>query len=422
VRKMKVYFETYGCALNKGDTLIMKTILSQRGHKLVDNPEDAEVLVLNTCTVRMDTEERMIERMRSLAKLDKRLVVAGCMASAEPGVVSSVVPQASLLSPQAIEEVAEVVESTNKTVMLEPKEPRMLPKLVEGKIAIIPVEDGCAGNCSFCITKNARKRLRSYPIRAIVDSVREGVREGAVEVELTGQDTAAYGLDYDPFINLGHVVKEVASIEGDFMIRVGMMTPEQAMRIVDDVVDALKERKVFKFIHLPVQSGDDEVLRLMNRKYTVDQYRELVRELRSKVNDLTVATDVIVGHPGEDENAFENTLNLIRDLRFERVHLAKYSVRPNTRSASMRQIPDSVKKERMERANKVYWKVALHEHEKYIGSNLEVLTTELGAKGSVIGRTINYIPVVLGENVEMGRWMRVRIEGSSFFDLKGRVL
>jgi 2-methylthioadenine synthetase len=255
-----------------------------------------------------------------------------------------------------------------------------------------------------------------------VDSVREGVREGAVEVELTGQDTAAYGLDYDPFINLGHVVKEVASIEGDFMIRVGMMTPEQAMRIVDDVVDALKERKVFKFIHLPVQSGDDEVLRLMNRKYTVDQYRELVRELRSKVNDLTVATDVIVGHPGEDENAFENTLNLIRDLRFERVHLAKYSVRPNTRSASMRQIPDSVKKERMERANKVYWKVALHEHEKYIGSNLEVLTTELGAKGSVIGRTINYIPVVLGENVEMGRWMRVRIEGSSFFDLKGRVL
>jgi len=127
VRKMKVYFETYGCALNKGDTLIMKTILSQRGHKLVDNPEDAEVLVLNTCTVRMDTEERMIERMRSLAKLDKRLVVAGCMASAEPGVVSSVVPQASLLSPQAIEEVAEVVSPQTKQSCSSPRNPECYP-------------------------------------------------------------------------------------------------------------------------------------------------------------------------------------------------------------------------------------------------------------------------------------------------------
>ncbi|BBD72930.1 2-methylthioadenine synthetase [Sulfodiicoccus acidiphilus] len=418
---MRVYLETYGCALNRGDSLIMETLLKDRGHEVVETPEQADVLILNTCTVRMDTEERMIERMKSLYRYGKKLVVAGCMATAEPGLVKTTIPTASLLSPQAVEEVVEVVESPGRVVRLEPTVPTVLPRIVEGKIAIVPVEDGCAGNCSFCITKNARRKLRSYPIRRIVESVREGVRRGAVEIELTGQDTAAYGLDFDPSINLAQVVNEVSSVEGDFMVRIGMMTPEQAMRILDDLVDALKREKVFKFVHLPVQSGDDSVLELMNRKYTVDQFRQLVKELRSKVPDLSVATDVIVGHPGEDEEAFRNTLKLMEELRFERVHLAKYSVRPNTRSASMKQIPDIVKKERMERANRVYAEVALREHSKYLGSSVSVITTELGARGSVIGRTTNYIPVVLREAVELGKWVKAKVEEASFFDLRGRL-
>lgn len=395
--------------------------MKDRGHEVVETPEQADVLILNTCTVRMDTEERMIERMKSLYRYGKKLVVAGCMATAEPGLVKTTIPTASLLSPQAVEEVVEVVESPGRVVRLEPTVPTVLPRIVEGKIAIVPVEDGCAGNCSFCITKNARRKLRSYPIRRIVESVREGVRRGAVEIELTGQDTAAYGLDFDPSINLAQVVNEVSSVEGDFMVRIGMMTPEQAMRILDDLVDALKREKVFKFVHLPVQSGDDSVLELMNRKYTVDQFRQLVKELRSKVPDLSVATDVIVGHPGEDEEAFRNTLKLMEELRFERVHLAKYSVRPNTRSASMKQIPDIVKKERMERANRVYAEVALREHSKYLGSSVSVITTELGARGSVIGRTTNYIPVVLREAVELGKWVKAKVEEASFFDLRGRL-
>ncbi|GGT87917.1 2-methylthioadenine synthetase [Sulfodiicoccus acidiphilus] len=399
----------------------METLLKDRGHEVVETPEQADVLILNTCTVRMDTEERMIERMKSLYRYGKKLVVAGCMATAEPGLVKTTIPTASLLSPQAVEEVVEVVESPGRVVRLEPTVPTVLPRIVEGKIAIVPVEDGCAGNCSFCITKNARRKLRSYPIRRIVESVREGVRRGAVEIELTGQDTAAYGLDFDPSINLAQVVNEVSSVEGDFMVRIGMMTPEQAMRILDDLVDALKREKVFKFVHLPVQSGDDSVLELMNRKYTVDQFRQLVKELRSKVPDLSVATDVIVGHPGEDEEAFRNTLKLMEELRFERVHLAKYSVRPNTRSASMKQIPDIVKKERMERANRVYAEVALREHSKYLGSSVSVITTELGARGSVIGRTTNYIPVVLREAVELGKWVKAKVEEASFFDLRGRL-
>ncbi|TRM80864.1 2-methylthioadenine synthetase, partial [Sulfolobus sp. D5] len=209
----------------------------------------------------------------------------------------------------------------------------------------------------------------------------------------------------------------------EFMIRIGMMTPEQAMRILDDLIEVLKEPKVYKFVHLPVQSGDDNVLKLMNRKYTVEEYRELVREIRKKIPIVNITTDIIVGHPGEDEEAFNNTLELIKDLRFERIHIAMYSMRPNTRSASMPQVPDAIKKERVKIANKLYEDIALSIHSDYINKVSKVVTTELGRKGSVIGRTINYIPVVIKDTmVELGMWYNVKITEASFYDLRGQIL
>jgi 2-methylthioadenine synthetase len=262
--------------------------------------------------------------------------------------------------------------------------------------------------------------LRSYPLREIVNAARDAVKAGAKEIELTGQDTAAYGLDLGGSISLVDVVNKVTEIDGDFMIRIGMMTPEQAMRIIDNLIEVMRNPKVYKFIHLPVQSGDDRVLKLMNRKYTIDEYKELVSEIRSKIPFANITTDIIIGHPGEDEDAFNNTLLLMKELRFERIHLAMYSIRPNTRSASMPQVPDSVKKKRIQIANKLYEDIALSIHLEYVGSTSRVITTELGRKGSVVGRLMNYIPVVIrSENVELGKWYNVKITEASFYDLRG---
>jgi MiaB-like tRNA modifying enzyme, archaeal-type len=341
---MRVYIETYGCALNRGDSAIMATVLSERGHDITENLNEAEVMIINTCAVRLETEERMKQRIRELRRTGKRLVVAGCLAGALPATVSALAPEASILGPQAVERIAEVVESPERQVILEGTKAVKVPRIFEGKIFIVPIADGCAGECSFCITKLARRKLRSYPMREIVEAVKEAVAKGAVEVELTAQDTAAYGLDLGGKVRLPDLVEKVADIEGNFMVRVGMMTPEQAMSIVDGLVEALNMEKVYKFVHLPVQSGSDKVLKLMNRKYTIDEYKRLVKELRSKVPGLSVATDIIVGHPGEDEEDFWQTLDLVKELRFERIHLAMYSIRPNTLSAGLPQVPDSVKK------------------------------------------------------------------------------
>jgi len=416
---MRVYIETYGCALNRGDSAIMATVLSERGHEITDNLNEAEVVIINTCAVRLETEERMKQRIRELRRTGKRLVVAGCLAGALPATVSALAPEASILGPQAVERIAEVVESPERQVILEGTKAVKVPRMLEGKIFIVPIADGCAGECSFCITKLARRKLRSYPMREIVEAVKEAVAKGAVEVELTAQDTAAYGLDLGGKVRLPDLVEKVAEIEGNFMVRVGMMTPEQAMSIVDGLVEALNMEKVYKFVHLPVQSGSDKVLKLMNRKYTIDEYKRLVKELRSKVPGLSVATDIIVGHPGEDEEDFQQTLDLMKELRFERIHLAMYSIRPNTVSAGLPQVPDSVKKERMKTAMGLYESIAYDIHSEYVGKTVEVLTTELGRKGSVIGRLRNYIPVVVKNESSLGNWVKVVIEEASFYDLRG---
>ncbi|MCQ4335845.1 MAG: tRNA (N(6)-L-threonylcarbamoyladenosine(37)-C(2))-methylthiotransferase [Sulfolobales archaeon] len=416
---MRVYIETYGCALNRGDSAIMATVLSERGHEITENLNEAEVVIINTCAVRLETEERMKQRIRELRRTGKKLVVAGCLAGALPATVSALAPEASILGPQAVERIAEVVESPERQVILEGSKAVKVPRMFEGKIFIVPIADGCAGECSFCITKLARRKLRSYPMREIVEAVKEAVAKGAVEVELTAQDTAAYGLDLGGKVRLPDLVEKVAEIEGNFMVRVGMMTPEQAMSIVDGLVEALKMEKVYKFVHLPVQSGSDKVLKLMNRKYTIDEYKRLVKELRSKVPGLSVATDIIVGHPGEDEEDFQQTLDLMKELRFERIHLAMYSIRPNTVSARLPQVPDSVKKERMKTAMSLYESIAYDIHSEYVGKTVEVLTTELGRKGSVIGRLRNYIPVVVKNESSLGNWVKVVIEEASFYDLRG---
>ncbi|TRM73585.1 2-methylthioadenine synthetase, partial [Sulfolobus sp. E5] len=374
----KVYIETYGCTLNKADSYIMMTLLEKEGYEFANSPEEAEITILNTCAVRLETEERMKQRIKELNKVSKKLIVAGCMSSSEPGAIISIAPNASLIGPQSIDRILEVVGSEERKIILEGDKAITTPRIFDGKIAIIPVADGCAGNCNFCITKIARSKLRSYPLREIVDTARYSIQKGAKEIELTGQDTAAYGLDLGGKVKLTDVVREVSQLEGEFMIRIGMMTPEQAMRILDDLIEVLKEPKVYKFVHLPVQSGDDNVLKLMNRKYTVEEYRELVREIRKKIPIVNITTDIIVGHPGEDEEAFNNTLELIKDLRFERIHIAMYSMRPNTRSASMPQVPDAIKKERVKIANKLYEDIALSIHSDYINKVSKVVTTELG--------------------------------------------
>ncbi|MEM0247091.1 MAG: tRNA (N(6)-L-threonylcarbamoyladenosine(37)-C(2))-methylthiotransferase [Desulfurococcaceae archaeon] len=427
---LKVYIETYGCALNKSDEALMINSLESRGHKLVSTPDEADAIIINTCTVRLDTEYKMLSRIKQLrglcVKSGKKLVVAGCMAKIQPYTISLIAPEASLISPQNSDKAYMAVEARDRVLLLEGRRTRDLIGVCGGRSVVpIPVQEGCLSNCNFCIARHARRELISHSIEAVFSAVKKAVESGAVEIELTGMDLGVYGIDLYRKRALPELLRRIVEgLEGNYMIRIGMINPEHLKYMLDELVDVVKNSEnLFKFLHIPLQSGSDRILRLMGRKYTVDEYRSIVKEIKKKIPGVSIATDIIVGYPGEDEEDFEETLKVMRELEFERVHLAGYSIRPFTLAASMPQINTNIKKERLRKALEVVVDVGLRVRKGYLYKLVKGFITE--KTNTWIARLDNYIPVVIKKSdcgkLDYGMWIQVYVDEITFFDLRGYV-
>ncbi|MEM1927234.1 MAG: tRNA (N(6)-L-threonylcarbamoyladenosine(37)-C(2))-methylthiotransferase [Acidilobaceae archaeon] len=427
-----MFIETYGCALAEFESSVMEGLLREKGFELVGSVDCADVVIVNTCSVRLDTEQRIVKRILEIqeSRSSVGLVIAGCLAKSRPGLVARVAPRASILAPQAVGRVVEAVEATlsgGRLVVLDSERDfcRVPPVSPRGVVGTVMVQEGCLNECSFCITKLARPKLGSYPVSVVVETVRRLVEMGAVEVRLTGMDTGAYGLDLPGKPTLADLIREILDkVVGDYVIRVGMMTPESAIEIVDDLVDAYRDPRVYKYFHIPVQSGDNKILRAMGRRYSVEDYKSLYEKIRSAYPEAMIATDVIVGHPGEDEESFEKTVELVRELEFDKVHIAQYTLRPHTRALALPQVPDSVKKERSTRLTKIVESICYKKLSRYRGRIVEARVVEEGFRaGSLVARLDNYTPLVLrGGRELLGKRVRALIEDNTFFDLRGRVL
>lgn len=427
----RVYVETYGCALNCADTGIMMSVLYRKGYRRVESIDSADIVIINTCTVRLETEERMRRRIKALyeyaKKTDKILVIAGCMATAQPFTVKRLAPEAIVVSTANVHRVDEALKHRRDLIEL-PEKPKTLyvpdvNVIQRGFIAEVAIADGCLGDCGFCLTRIARRRVYSRPLEQIIKLVKSLAYRGVKEVRLTGQDVAVYGIDIYGRRMLPKLLEELSHIDGDFMVRVGMMGPDQLAPILDEFLEVMKTPKFFKFFHLPVQSGDDRVLKLMKRNYTVDEYKSIVKEIRRKIPGAMIATDIIVGYPGEDEEAFENTVRLVEELRFERVHLAQYTPRPRTVAAGLEQVPDPVKKERSKKLMSVIERIGYEEHSRYVGSKARVLVVSKGERGGLDAKMFNYMPVILPEeDANPGEWRCVEVLEATWYDLRGRVI
>ncbi|MCS7385702.1 MAG: tRNA (N(6)-L-threonylcarbamoyladenosine(37)-C(2))-methylthiotransferase [archaeon GB-1867-005] len=422
----KIYVETYGCSANVADTNIMVTLLKKAGYEVVDSIDEADVVILNTCTVRGESERKMVKRLKELEKLRQRLnfklVVAGCLAKAQPALIAKISPKASMLAPQLIEEVVEVVKDDSRIIkILGEGKRRTLPKHFEGVKFTVPIAEGCIGSCTYCIVKVARGRLRSYPPEEIVEAVECAVKAGAREIRLTAQDTAAYGLDIGT--SLPELVEKITEIPGDFMIRIGMMNPDGALKMLDKLLKVYESDKVYKFIHIPLQSGDDRILKLMRRKYTSSQFIQLAREFRRRFPEGFIATDVIVGFPTEDEAAFNNTLKVISEVEPDKVHVARYSPRPHTEAAALPQIPEAVKKKRSKIMTNLSLKIGLKRNIPLVGRVEEALAVDEGYGGTIKARLNNYKIVVFnGDPSIIGEKVKVKIVEASPIQLRGKLI
>ena len=339
--KKKIYFETYGCTLNRADTDIMKGIVLEQGMELADE-QNADVIVLNTCTVKETTENKIISRIKSI---NKPLVVAGCMSVNEKRIRNNK-PNVVIISSGAIEKITEAI---NRAIEGKPltfnsfNYKDELPRIYTAPILRIPIVDGCLSNCAFCETRFARPGLRSYRIKTIGKWIREGVKKGAKEIQLTGMDTGAYG--HDIKTNLIDMLNAVLEEKGDFKIRLGMINPQHAKRLLDGLLKVYEHKKMYKFIHLPVQSGSEKVVKLMNRGHTVKDYVELVDSFRNKFN-MTIATDIIIGFPGEEQEDCEQTIKILERTKPDVINISKFSVREHARAKKMKKLDTKTIKNR----------------------------------------------------------------------------
>jgi len=390
LQNRRIYIESYGCTYNQADGRRLAAILEGRGCTMTERPEEADAVIVNTCTVIDATERKMLRRLALFA--DRDLYVTGCMPLVQMERVRSVCTP-HVIHPDEIASRAGGVGTRGA-----------------GAIGVVQVASGCLGRCSYCLTRFARGRLVSASREAILDAVRDLVASGAYEIQLTGQDVAAWGLDRGE--SLPELLRDIAEIPGKFAVRPGMMNPAAVLRILEPLVNAYESEKIFRFLHLPVQSGSDSVLERMQRGYRAAEIVRIVETFRERYPDMMISSDFITGFPGETDEEFSQTLALLRRAAFVKVNITRYSRRPGTPAAALKDLPERIRKDRsrmlLAEANRIYDAY----NERWLGRVTPVVATEKNAPGSTVCRNPCYLNVVIKEDLSLGFSGRAVITGN----------
>lgn len=410
--------ETYGCSMNQGASEKIAGLLTGAGYSI---RKDARILIINTCTVKTPTERKIRKRLSSLKGAGKRIIICGCLPLANPEIVEDY-PEHSFLGTN-IEDVVEAVEKAH--------DGKRIVKIEKGRfplngpcirknpvVAIVPISEGCLGSCSYCIVKRARGDLKSYPPESIADEIKSAVSSGAKEVWLTSQDCGAYGSDIGS--SLPELLEKVCGIEGEFMVRAGMMNPNHAKKNLEELIDAYKHEKIYKFLHVPVQSGDDEVLKDMNRHYSVADFIAVIDAFRKDIPGITISTDVIVGYPTEDEDAFKKTTALLKRTRPDVLNISRFWPRPRTPAERLRQLPGRVTNQRSRIVASLFKGIAAERNGRWVGWEGRVLVSERGKKGTFAARNQAYKTIILRSRKGLlGEFVNARVTKSHGFYLEG---
>ena len=420
-----IYFETYGCALNRSDSETMKGILEKNGFNIVSDIEKSDVIIINSCTVKLSTFNKFKFLLKKYSHLkNKKLIIAGCVSQTNLDMLKKA--NVSAIGVDHISDIVEVVKETlsGKIIHLVGREKNVtrlnLSKNRENPvIEIVPISQGCLGNCSYCKVKLARGDLKSYSVAKIVKQVKDAAADGVKEIWLTSQDNGCYGLDINT--NIIELLEKLVTIKGNFKIRVGMANPNFVYKYLDGFLKIFDDPKMFRFIHIPLQAGSNKVLRDMRRKYTKEEFIEVVTKLRSRYPDISISTDIICGFPTETEADFKETLDVVKKLSFDTINISKYSSMDQTDASKMKQLTSEIIKDRSKRMTDLYHKTAKNRNQFWMSWEGLILIDEYGKDDTAIGRNECYRPVIVdnSENeIELGDYIFTRVNKVTSFDLR----
>ncbi len=419
------YIHTSGCSANAADSEQMAGLLKEAKFIPVENIEEADLVIFNTCTVKTPSETAFFSQLDQFKQEHpyKIPIIAGCIPQSDRHKLKGY----SLIGTKQIHHVVQVVEEAlhdNVLQLLNNDEmpPLNLPRVRKNPIVeILPINRGCLGACTFCKTKQARGNLVSYPIPEIMEVAKKAVTEGVKEIWLTSQDTFCYGFDIGT--DLPTLLEQLAQIPGDFKIRVGMGNPDHMPKIGRRLVEVYKYPKIFKFLHLPLQAGHDETLKAMHRRYTVEEFISVVDLFKKEIPEINLMTDIIVGYPTETDEHYWGTLEAVRRTIPDSINISRFWPRPGTPAAELQELPGEVVKHRSRILTDIFHNISKIQNERWMGWEGEIIIDEKGKEERQwIGRNHSYKQVIVEGDFRIGDRVKVQLVKAETFDLRGKVL
>ena len=419
----------FGCSANRAIAEGISGILKNNGYEIKLSGTNTDIIVVNTCIVKQNTEHRMKSLLLSLPK-DRTIIVTGCLPVVMREWIDLNVPHVLILYPENADEVISVID--NKEIHRKESPHNKWDRLYDTErlkfnpiITTVEISRGCLGNCAYCIVKNAKGHLRSRKHSSIINEITRGLNNGSREIWLTSQDTGVYGWDLKNRMYLPKLVEKITNLDYEFFLRLGMMTPFTLRKFIFPLIECVNNPKVFSFLHLPIQAGSDSVLRRMRRRETRDSYISHVKQLKSEINNFVLATDIIVGFPGETEEEFNETLSLIEEIQPVIVNISKYTDRPGTQAAKMKsKIPTKIKSNRSGRLLRLSQETSKQELKKWKNWTGKVVIEEVGKHSNQVkARNESYLPVIIAEsNIELGTFHTVTITDTTSSYLIGETV
>ncbi|STO30723.1 (Dimethylallyl)adenosine tRNA methylthiotransferase MiaB [Fusobacterium necrogenes] len=428
---------TYGCQMNTNESAKIKKMFQNMGYEITDNIEESDITFLNTCTVREGAATQIYGKLGELKhiKENKGMIigVTGCFAQEQGAELIKKFPQIDIVMgnqnigriPQAVDDIEHGVD---KHLVFTDYEDELPPRLDADfdskKTASISISYGCNNFCTFCIVPYVRGRERSVPMSEILYDVRQYVTKGYKEIILLGQNVNSYGKEFKNGDNFAKLLDEICKVEGDFIVRFVSPHPRD---FTDEVIDVIaKNEKIARSLHLPLQSGSSKILKAMNRGYTKEQYIALANKIKERIPGVALTADIIVGFPGETEEDFQDTLDVVRQIQFENSFMFMYSIRRGTRAATMEaQIDEAVKKDRLQRLIDVQTICSLEESKTYVGKTFRVLVEGESKKNKEVlsGRTsTNKVVLFKGDKSLEGTFVNVKVNDCKTWTLYGEVV
>lgn len=429
-RDRRYYVWTVGCQMNVSDSERLEAALQSVGYTPADRPEAASFIVLNSCSVRASAEERIIGKLTDLQRVkraqpDTRVVLWGCMVGPHnQSIFQAKLPMVDyFVSPSAVDEVVSL--APNPIYQLD--EPALpVADWTQPPVSVhVPIQYGCNMSCAFCVIPLRRGKERSRPLEEIADEVRRIVDRGAREITLLGQIVDSWGHDLPGRPDLADLIRAVHETPG--LLRLRFLTSHPAW-MTDKLIETMATLpRCQPEINLPVQSGHNEILKIMRRGYTVERYRDLIGRIRNAMPHISLTTDIIVGHPGEKAEHFEGTRALLEEIRFDKVHIAAYSARPGTRAGAMEEdpdlaVPEGEKQWRRVELERLQEQIATERNARLLGQELEILV-EGESKGKWRGRTPGNKLLFFSDHADwLGRLAPVRVIATGPWSLQGQLL